>query len=83
MTDIQSAQTQDTIQNPTPETQQHANADIGLTVQDLVTLRNIVDISASRGSFKAAEMESIGKIYNKLTSFLDTVEKNSQAQAAQ
>lgn len=86
MTDtLQSAQTQDSIQQPTDtQSQPQSNEDVGLTVQDLVTLRNIVDVSASRGTFKAAEMESIGKIYNKLSTFLDTVEKNSQAnQSAQ
>jgi hypothetical protein len=44
-----------------------------LTIVDLQNLRAIFDIAASRGAFKAAEMEAIGSQYSKLSRFLDAV----------
>ena len=44
-----------------------------LNINDLVALRNIVDVASQRGAFKAGEMEAIGKTYNKLSAFLEAV----------
>lgn len=51
-----------------------------LTVQDLATMRNIIDIASQRGAFKANEMESVGKMYNKLDTFLTNIQNNQQNQ---
>jgi hypothetical protein len=57
-----------------------------LTVTDLQNLRAIIDIAASRGAFKAAEMAGVGAVFNKLDKFLAAVvpaqaaEQASQAQ---
>lgn len=48
-----------------------------LTVQDLVGLRSIIDVASTRGAFKAAEMEAVGKLFNKLNGFLEQVAKQS------
>jgi hypothetical protein len=61
--------------------QQEEQASVDLTVQDLAGLRSIIDIASSRGAFKAAEMEAVGKLFNKLNAFLETVAKQQQAQA--
>lgn len=68
----------------TTETQQETQAEAqtapetapsapDLNISDLVALRNIIDISTSRGAFRAGEMEAIGKTYNKLSAFLEAV----------
>jgi len=44
-----------------------------LTINDLNALRTIIDVATTRGAFKASEMESIGKVYNRLNTFLDGV----------
>ena len=49
-----------------------------LNLNDLAALRSIVDVASQRGAFKAAELESVGKIYNKLNSFLEAVAKKEQ-----
>lgn len=49
-----------------------------LNVTDLVALRNIVDVASQRGAFKAAELESVGKIYNKLNAFLESIGQKQQ-----
>jgi hypothetical protein len=64
-----------------PEAQQAEQASVDLTVQDLAGLRSVIDIASSRGAFKAAELEAVGKLFNKLNAFLETVAKQQQAQA--
>jgi uncharacterized protein YigE (DUF2233 family) len=49
-----------------------------LNLNDLAALRSIVDVASQRGTFKAAELESVGKIYNKLNNFLEAVAKKEQ-----
>jgi len=60
-----------------PEGQQQPSTD--LNVNDLVALRNIIDVASQRGAFKASELEMVGKVYNKLNSFLETVGKKQEA----
>jgi hypothetical protein len=49
-----------------------------LTIIDLQNLKAIFDVAASRGAFKAAEMEAIGAQYNKLSKFLEAVAPQQQ-----
>jgi hypothetical protein len=49
-----------------------------LNVTDLAALRSIIDVASQRGAFKAGELEAVGKIYNKLNSFLESVTKREQ-----
>jgi hypothetical protein len=58
---------------PTAEAQQAA---VDLTVQDLAGLRAVIDVASTRGAFKAAELEAVGKLFNKLNSFLEAVAKS-------
>lgn len=57
----------------TPAAQQPQGPDLNLS--DLAALRSIVEVASSRGAFKAAELESVGKVFNKLNSFLESVAK--------
>jgi hypothetical protein len=54
-----------------PATEQQAAPD--LNINDLVAIRSIIDVASQRGTFKAGEMEAVGKIYNKLSAFLDSI----------
>jgi hypothetical protein len=58
---------------PAPEQQAPAGPD--LNISDLTAIKSIIDIASQRGAFKAAELESVGKIYNKLDKFLEAVTK--------
>lgn len=49
-----------------------------LTINDLNTLRAIVDIASQRGAFKAPELEVVGKTFNKLNAFLEAAAKSGQ-----
>jgi len=46
-----------------------------LNVSDLVALRSIIEVATQRGAFKAAELEAVGKAFNKLNTFLEAVAK--------
>lgn len=52
-----------------------------LTITDLVSLKNIIEIACSRGSFQAAEMKNVGEVYDRLASFLQSI--NDAAERAQ
>lgn len=46
-----------------------------LNISDLVALKSIVEVASQRGAFKANELEAVGKTFNKLNAFLETVSK--------
>ena len=46
---------------------------IQLTIQDLISMRSIIDTACTRGAFKASEMRSVGEVYDRLNGFLDNV----------
>lgn len=46
-----------------------------LNINDLMAIKSIIDVASQRGSFRASELEAVGKTYNKLSKFLDTVTK--------
>ena len=46
-----------------------------LNVNDLVALKSIIEVASQRGAFKATELEAVGKTFNKLNTFLESVAK--------
>jgi hypothetical protein len=67
------------VQTPQSETAEAQQPAADLNVNDLAALRNIVDVASQRGAFKASELEMVGKVYNKLNSFLEAVSKKQEA----
>jgi hypothetical protein len=53
-----------------------------LSINDLNAMKVIIDIASSRGAFKPNEMTAVGQTYTKLTTFLDQVAKQAEAQQA-
>jgi hypothetical protein len=54
---------------------------IALTLQDLVLVAQIIQLTSQRGAFKAEEMAQVGELYNKLIAFLQTTGAVSPATA--
>jgi uncharacterized protein YggE len=52
-----------------------------ITVADLDALRSIIDLAATRGAFQGAELSQVGAVYDKLTTFLNSVVAQAQAAA--
>jgi len=59
-----------------PEPVEQATED--LNINDLNALKQIIEVTNSRGSYKASEMEAVGKVYNKLSRFLDQSSKGTE-----
>lgn len=74
------AATSKDIPPQTAQTNSEAPKTPDLNVNDLNSVRSIIDIATTRGAFKANELEAVGKAYNKLTAFLDHVTKQQQEQ---
>jgi hypothetical protein len=53
-----------------------------LSITDLAAIKNIIDVAASRGAFKAAEMKTVGEVYDRLTGFLTSVIQQAEAEQA-
>ena len=60
---------------PAAAPQESAPAAPDLNISDLVALKSIVEVASQRGAFKAAELEAVGKTFNKLNTFLESVAK--------
>ena len=72
---MQSAQPQQDGTGETPQAQPPA-----LTGADLRNIRTIIDISASRGAFRGAELKTIGEVFDKLDAFLKAVDAKAEEQ---
>jgi|TARA_R110000868_G_scaffold48064_1_gene156731 hypothetical protein len=51
-----------------------------ITISDLEDLRGIIDLAASRGAFRGAELRPIGELYDKLNGFLQSMMLQAQSQ---
>lgn len=49
-----------------------------LTIADLASLRTLLEAAANRGAFKAAEMSTVGAVYDKLSKFLEVTAAQAQ-----
>ena len=53
-----------------------------ITIADLDTVKNIIDLACTRGAFRGAEISQVGAVYDKLTVFLEAVIAQAKAQEA-
>lgn len=51
-----------------------------LTITDLATLRNIVDLASTRGAFRGNELREVGEVYDRLNQFVEASIAAAQAQ---
>jgi len=65
---------------PAQEAPQGAPTGPDLTVQDLQALKSIIDVASKRGAFQAAEMEVVGRTYNRLNTFLEAVTPKNEGE---
>lgn len=63
----------ETVTDATPVENEDKGDGIELTVNDLNSLKQIIDVASSRGAFKPNEMTVIGTTYTKLETFLNAV----------
>ena len=71
----------DENQKPTAEAAaQSADQSNELTINDLASVKAIIDLASQRGAFKPTEMIAVGQTYAKISAFLDNVAKQAEAQ---
>jgi hypothetical protein len=63
------------VQEEQESAQTAKSESLDLNIQDLIGLKSVVDVATQRGAFKAAELEAVGKLYNRLSGFIDSVSK--------
>jgi hypothetical protein len=44
-----------------------------LTVNDLINIKNIIDVASARGAFRGEELSAVGEVYNKLATFVASI----------
>ena len=50
-----------------------------ITISDLDTIKNIIDLACTRGAFRGAEVSQVGAVFDKLTAFLEVVIAQAKA----
>ena len=53
-----------------------------ITIADLDTIKNVIDLACTRGAFRGEEISQVGAVYDKLNSFLEAVIAQAKAQEA-
>lgn len=66
------------VQEPAENLQSPQQPAADLNISDLAALKSIVDVATQRGAFRAPELEAVGKTYNKLVTFLESITKKEQ-----
>ena len=51
-----------------------------ITIADLDTIKNVIDLACTRGAFRGAEVSQVGVVFDKLTAFLTQVIEQATAQ---
>ena len=51
-----------------------------ITIADLDTIKNIIDLACTRGAFRGGEVSQVGAVFDKLSVFLEAVIEQAKAQ---
>ena len=52
-----------------------------LNINDLIAMRNLIDVVTQRGVFKANELSSVGILYDKLNAFVEASQRAQEVAA--
>jgi hypothetical protein len=58
--------------------EENENTNAELTIQDLSSIKSIIDVASQRGAFKPNEMVAVGQTYVKLEGFLAAIEEQQK-----
>ena len=56
---------------------------VQLSLQDIATMVQIIDICSKRGGFEGPELEAVGGLRNRVVSFLNAASKNGETPEGQ
>lgn len=75
------AEANEAVVDQVEEAAEGAQAPESISLVDLQTLLQIVDLSSQRGAFRGAELTQVGAIFDKLNNFLSYVAEQQAAAA--
>lgn len=52
-----------------------------ISLNDLASLMQVVELASTRGAFRAAELSTVGAVFDRLSRFLSAVQAQQQAAA--
>jgi len=52
-----------------------------LNLNDLSSIKNLIEVACNRGAFRAEEMTTVGAVYEKLAGFLNNVAEQARTAA--
>jgi hypothetical protein len=61
------------------QTTQPAPEQVTLTLDDLSSVLSVIDVATQRGAFRPKEFTAVGKVYEKISNFLEQVKDNANA----
>jgi hypothetical protein len=50
-----------------------------ISLEDLTTVKDLLDLAATRGAFRGSELRTVGEIYDKISKFLEAIFAQAQA----
>lgn len=56
---------------------------VNLSLRDLNLMSQIIQASVQRGAIKAEEMEVVGNLFNRLTTFINSANKSQEPKATE
>jgi len=54
-----------------------------LTIADIATLKQIVEVASSRGAFRAEELSQVGAVYDRVSAWIDSMTPATENEAEQ
>lgn len=82
MTEAEIRESQINEENPIMDQPEAAKAP-DLNLNDLMAMRNLIEVVTQRGVFKATELSAAGQLFDKLNAFLTAAEAQAKANQPQ
>lgn len=70
----------DSVVPETPLEETTAEEPIQLSVQDLAAVVSVIDLAVQRGAFRAHEISQVGAVFDKVSKFVNTINKSQESQ---
>ncbi|ASV44145.1 hypothetical protein PBI_SCTP2_130 [Salicola phage SCTP-2] len=58
------------VETQNEETQNGGEEAPNISLQDIVTARDVINAATTRGAFRAEELSTVGRLYDKINSFV-------------
>ena len=60
--------------------QENTQENMDIQLADIADAAKIIDVAVKRGTFSASEVEGVGRLFNKLSGFLEAVRASQESE---